>query len=120
MRRGAEARLLQSKQQVKVQNANLAQAQAQYDLAVATEKRYRSLLSQGFIAQQDYDQVAATLKTNAANLDAIRANIQASRADVQAAQGAVRASAALVESARSDAGAAEANVHSARPAMRRR
>jgi RND family efflux transporter MFP subunit len=110
---GAEAKLLQSKQQVKVQNANMAQAQAQYDLAVATEKRYRSLLAQGFIAQQDYDQVAASLKTNAANLDAVKANISASQADVQAAEGTVRAGKALVQSARSDASAASENVHSA-------
>jgi RND family efflux transporter MFP subunit len=110
---GAEARLAQAQQQVKVQNANLAQANAQYDLAVTTEARYRKLLAQGFIAQQDYDQVAATLKTSAANIDAIKANIQASKADVRAAEGTVRSGKAAVDSARSDAAAASANVTAA-------
>lgn len=111
---GAEARLAQAREQVKVQQANQAQAQAQYDLAVTTEQRYRTLLAEGFIAQQDYDQVAANLKTTAANLDAIKANVQASQADVRAAQGSWDASRAVVASATSDASAARSNVNSAK------
>ena len=113
----AEAKVSQTKDQVRVQEANYAQAQAQYELAVATEKRYRKLLSDGFIAQQDYDQAAAALKTAAAGRSAYEANIQSNQADVEAAEGAVKASAALVQSAQADLDAAKENVRAAQAAL---
>ncbi len=113
----ALAKLAQSKQQVEVQRANLAQMQAQLDLASATEKRYANLLQQGFVAQQDYDQSAATLKTTAANVQSARANLNASSADVDAARQTVEANDALVDAADSDVDAALENVHAAEAAL---
>lgn len=113
---GAVAKLAQSKQVVETQRANLSQAEAQYQLASTTVKRYEGLLKEGFVAQQDYDQAAATFKTTGANVQAVKANIQAAQADVNAAEQAVQAAAALVQSAQSDADAARANVGAAEAA----
>ena len=107
---GAKAKLAQTRHAVDTQNASLAQADSQYDLATVTARRYAALLKEGFVAQQDYDQAAATLKTTAATVQAAQANIQASKSDVTAAEQDVAAAAALVDAARSDEDAARANV----------
>jgi len=107
---GAKAKLAQSKHAVDTQNAALAQANSQYELAQVTAKRYGALLKEGFVAQQDYDQAAATLKTTAATVQAAQANIQASQSDVSAAEQEVAAATALVDAAKSDEDAARANV----------
>jgi RND family efflux transporter MFP subunit len=109
----ADAKVATARQAVDVQKANLAQAQAQYDLAVATVKRYEGLLKEGFVAQQDYDQAAATYKTAAATVQSAKANIQASQSDVTAAEQTVQAESALVESAQSDIAAADENIRAA-------
>jgi RND family efflux transporter MFP subunit len=110
---GAEAKLAQSRHGVDTQKASLAQANSQYELAQVTARRYEALLKEGFVAQQDYDQAAATLKTTAATVQAAEANVQASQSDVSAAEQDVAADAALVDAARSDQDAAQANVAAA-------
>lgn len=110
----AEAALAQSEQGVALQRANLAQANAQYELARTTERRYRDLLAKGFVAQQDYDQSYSGLKTAAASVEAVKAQIAASEAGVRASQQGVVSAKALVVSAQSDMEAARANVVAAR------
>ena len=110
---GAKAKLAQSRHAVETQNAGLAQADSQYELARVTAKRYADLLKDGFVAQQDYDQAAATLKTTAANVQAAQANIHASQSDVAASEQGVAAASSVVDAARSDQDAAQANVAAA-------
>lgn len=114
----AEAKAAQSRQGVELQRANLTQAKAQLELAGATVKRYESLLKEGFVSQQDYDQSAATFKTTTASVQASQANVQAAEADVRASDQAIRAAEAVVQSAKSDADAAKANIEAARAAYR--
>lgn len=110
-RASAVAKLSQARQAVEVQKASLAQAQSQYNLASTTVKRYEKLLNQGFVAQQDYDQAAATYQNSAASVNSAKASIQASEAAVQSAQQDVLSSQALVQSAQSDVAASQENVH---------
>jgi RND family efflux transporter MFP subunit len=112
----AEARLAQSKQGVMTQKASVLQAQAQYDLAQATEKRYAGLLKEGFVSQQDYDQTAATLKTSDAALQAANSNVEAANSDVDASKQNVQSAKSAVQSAESDVDAAKANLNAAHAA----
>jgi len=114
----AEAKLATAKQAVDVQKANIAQAQAQFDLAAITAKRYEGLLKEGFVAQQDYDQAASTFKTTNANLQAVKANLVASQSDVKAAEQTVAANKAAVHASQSDVASAQANVNAARAVLK--
>ncbi len=113
----AEAAQLHAQQALDVQKAALQQAQAQLDLAAATNKRYQQLLREGFVSQQDADQQAANLKTATANVSAVQASVQAAQADIQAAQQAVRSSQAVVLSAQSDVEASKENVSASQAAL---
>ncbi|HEY3783064.1 MAG TPA: efflux RND transporter periplasmic adaptor subunit [Fimbriimonadaceae bacterium] len=106
----AKARLLQSDHALDVQKANLAQAEAQQELARVTAQRYQTLLKQGFVAQQDYDQAATTYKTSHSNVAAQQASLASAQADIDANKKAVDAAAETVKSAQSDADAAQSNV----------
>lgn len=109
----AKATVVQRRRQVQNQRATLTQARAQYQLAYTTVKRYETLLQQGFVAQQEYDQAAAEYKTRAAAVLAAEAGVASAQADEQAAEQTVRAQRALVEAAQSDADAAHANIRAA-------
>lgn len=115
----AEARVAQNRQTLEVQKAALKQAEAQRDLAEATAKRYRSMLQQGYVAQQDADQAEATFKTTSAivesaraSIGAAQANIDASLQDVESAKSVVRAAEADVRSSRENISAAQAALAS--------
>lgn len=110
----AQSKATQAQQQIDTQKANIAQAQAQLDLAEATEKRYASLLKDGFASQQDYDQAAAALKSASSTVKAAKSNLKAVEADAKAAEQAVTASDATVRAAKSDAEASKANVEASR------
>ena len=114
----AKANVAQRQRQVQVQRAALTQARAQYQLAYTTVKRYESLLLQGFVAQQDYDQAAATYKTDAALVLSAEASVLSAQADEKAAEETVIAQKALVRSAKSDADAAHANIRAAQGNVR--
>ena len=113
-REQAQSKAVQSQQQIDTQKANIAQAQAQLDLAEATEKRYASLLKEGFASQQDYDQAAAAYKSASSTVKAAESNLKAAEADAKAAEQAVNASDASVRAAKSDAEASKANVEASR------
>lgn len=114
----AKAVVAQKQRQVQAERAALTQARAQYQLAYTTVKRYETLLLQGFVAQQDYDQAAATYKTDAATVQSAEANVLAAQADQKASEETVLAQQALVRSAKSDADAAHANIRAAQENVR--
>ena len=113
---GSIAKVAQSRQVLETQKAGLKQAEAQRELAETTAKRYRSMLAQGFVAQQDADQAEATLKTTSAAVDSARASIGAAQADVDAALQDVESSKAVVKAAEADVNSSQESVNAARAA----
>jgi len=110
----AKAKVSQSEEQVLVAKAAVTLAQANYMLAVAGLKRETTLLKEGFVAQEDYDQSEASFKTNAATVGSAKANVEASEADVKASQETVHANVQMVLSAQSAEDAAAADIKAAR------
>ena len=107
---GAIAKVAQSRQVLETQKASLKQAEAQRDLAEVTAKRYRSMLSQGFVAQQDADQAEATFKTTSAAVESAKAQIGAAQADVDAALQDVESGKSVVKAAEADVTSSQENV----------
>ncbi|KOC89949.1 efflux RND transporter periplasmic adaptor subunit [Winslowiella iniecta] len=58
---------------------DLAQAQANAQIAAVTVKRYKPLLGTQYISQQDYDQAIATQSQTAAAVQAAKANVESAR-----------------------------------------
>ncbi|WNN45403.1 MULTISPECIES: efflux RND transporter periplasmic adaptor subunit [Winslowiella] len=58
---------------------DLAQAQANAQIAAVTVKRYKPLLGTKYISQQDYDQAIATQSQTAAAVQAAKANVESAR-----------------------------------------
>ncbi|MDR3691343.1 MAG: efflux RND transporter periplasmic adaptor subunit [Fimbriimonas sp.] len=112
----ASAKVAQTRQALAVQRASLKQTEAQRDLAETTAKRYRSMLQQGFVAQQDADQAEATLKTTSAAVESSRASIGAAQADVDAALQDVESGKAVVSTAEADVRSSRENVSAAQAA----
>src|SRR2546422_2835712 len=69
----AQATMGQHQAQVTQAEANLARDEAQLENARVGEARYRRLVDGGFVAREQYDQYATTLKTAQATVDADRA-----------------------------------------------
>ncbi len=111
------ARVAQVRQTLETQKAALKQAEAQRELAEATAKRYRSMLVQGFVSQQDADQAEATFKTTSASVEAARASVGAAQANVDAALQDVESSKAVVRSAEADVRSSKENVTAAQAAL---
>jgi len=109
----AQARAASARRTVAQRRADLTQARANYQLAYTTVKRYETLLRQGFVAQQEYDQSAADYKSRAAAVLAAEATVFAAQADVKAADEEVLAQRALVRAARSDAESARSRIAAA-------
>jgi membrane fusion protein (multidrug efflux system) len=65
------------------QAANLADAEAAAKLAELQEKRYRTLVPQGTVSQQDYDTAAATLAQAQARVRLARAAANSARISLQ-------------------------------------
>lgn len=111
------AKVAQSQQALEQQRAALKQAEAQRDLADVTAKRYREMLAQGFVAQQDADQADATLKTTSAAVDSARASIGAAQANVDAARQDVESGKALVKAAEADVQSSQETISAAISAL---
>jgi RND family efflux transporter MFP subunit len=111
------AKVAQDRQALEQQRAGLKQAEAQRDLADITAKRYRSMLLQGFVAQQDADQAEATLKTTSAAVDSARAAIGAAQANVDAALQDVESAKSVVKAADADVRSSRENVAAAAAAL---
>ena len=110
----AVAKLAEARQGLEGQKSSLQQSQAQLDLAATTAKRYRSLLQEGFIAQQDDDQAQATLKTARAIFGTAQSAVKASAANVNSAEEAVNAAQAAVDAAASDVKSSQASLKATR------
>ena len=115
-----------SRQAAIQQRAQLAQAQANADLAKVTWQRWNSLVEGGAISRQEADQQYAAYRVALANVDALAAALNASRADIRTSQSAlkaveaaVEASAANVRSSGANVSAAQANVNSAQSNLSR-
>src|SRR5438105_851067 len=75
-----------AEQQSAAAKAQLAQVEANNAKAQNDLQRYAQLVQKQEISQQQYDQVVAAAKANAAAVEAARANVQASQAQVNQAQ----------------------------------
>ena len=65
--------------QVKQSEANVANAAAGLDLAVATETRMKALFAQEYVSKQEYEQSKQTLKSSVAQLALARAQLEKDR-----------------------------------------
>ena len=101
-----EAALVQREADVQQAQANQDRDHAQLENARTQERRYHTLLQQGLIAGEQYDQ----LRTN---MTALEATVQADRAAFENAKAALAAARATIENARAVIRAAEAAVESA-------
>src|SRR5579871_301953 len=106
----AQAKLAESQHARDGQLSALAQSEALQDLAATTAKRYKTLLQQGFVAQQDDDQAQANLKVAQAATESAKSAVSAANANVQSAQEAVNAAQAAVDAAVADVLSSQENV----------
>jgi len=113
----AQAKVAQTRHALDIQKSALKQTQAQQELAEQTAKRYRSMLQQGYVAQQDADQAEATLKTANAAVESSKSSIGAAEADVQAALQDVESNKALVKAAQADVQSSVENITASRAAL---
>ena len=98
----SKAQLANSKSNIKQMEAQLLQVQAQYDNAKTTHERNEKLLKDGAIAQVDFDNSLATLKTSNANVKSAEANIEAVTQSAEAARFSVKSAEASVREARTN------------------
>jgi len=89
----AQANLSKSVALKKQAEANLAREIAQAKWGLAQVERYRTLLEQGVVAREQYEQLRA-------NCDSLKANVEAARAAVRSADEAIRVDSAAIESAK--------------------
>ncbi len=75
--------------QLAVAQAQQTQAQSELKLAKADLKRYHTLLKEGVVSQQQYDQILSRWETSAANLKSHQAAIDAASKQIQVTQGAL-------------------------------
>ena len=113
----AVAKVAQARQTLETQKASLNQAVAQRDLAETTVKRYRTMLVEGYVAQQDADQAEATFKTSTAVVQSAKAQIGAAQAQVDSALQDVESSKAQVEAANADVRSSEENIRAAEASL---
>src|SRR5579871_1278070 len=106
----AEAQLAAAQHARDGQKSARAQAEAQLDLAATTARRYRTLLEQGFAAQQDDDQAQSNLKVARAATESAKSAVSAADANVHSAQEAVNAAQAAVDAAAADVESSRENV----------
>jgi HlyD family secretion protein len=95
----SKAQLANSLSQVKQVEAQLLQMQAQYDNAKTIHNRNADLLKEGAIAQVEFDNSLASMKTANANIKAAEANIEAVKQSAEAARFGVKSAQATVKEA---------------------
>jgi len=103
----AEAALAQARAADRQSQANLTRDMAQLDNANAEVRRYKSLIDDGAISQEQYDQVRtaalameATVEADRAAITNAKAVIGAAQATVENAKAAIQADQAVVENVR--------------------
>lgn len=98
----AKAQLANAQSQIKQVEAQYLQMQAQYDNAKAIHDRNDKLLKQGAIAQAEFDNSLAQLRTADANRKSAEANIEAAKQSAEAARFSVKSAEATVQEARTN------------------
>lgn len=96
--------------EVRAANASLEQAQAEFRLAEANERRYRELVESGDVAVSAYDQYRTVRDTARANVENARQQLQSAVNTARQSNQAVQSAEAAVESARSQVAIAEKTV----------
>ena len=91
--RQAQANLSKDGALKKQAEANLAKEIAQAKWGLAQVERYRTLVQQGVVPREQYEELRA-------NYDSLRANVEAARAAVRSADEEIKVDAAAVESAK--------------------
>lgn len=91
--RQAQANLSKDGALKKQAEANLAKEIAQAKWGLAQVERYRTLVQQGVVPREQYEELRA-------NYDSLRANVEAARAAVRSADEEIRVHAAAVENAK--------------------
>lgn len=89
----AQANLSRSVALKQQAEANLARELAQANWGLAQVERYRTLVQEGVVAREQYEQLRV-------NYDSLKANAEAARAAVHSADEAIKVDAAAVESAK--------------------
>ncbi|MEX2222440.1 MAG: efflux RND transporter periplasmic adaptor subunit [Candidatus Rokuibacteriota bacterium] len=105
--RQTEAALTQREADVRQAQANVERDVAQVENARTQEARYRTLVQQGLIAREQYDQIRT-------NMTALEATVEADRAALENARAALAAARAAIETARASIRANEAAADNAR------
>lgn len=105
--RQTEAALTQREADVRQAQANVERDVAQVENARTQEGRYRTLVQQGLIAREQYDQIRT-------NMSALEATVEADRAALENSRAALAASRAAIENARASIRANEAAADTAR------
>jgi RND family efflux transporter MFP subunit len=105
--RQTEAALTQREADVRQAQANIDRDLAQVENARTQEGRYRTLVQQGLIAREQYDQIRT-------NMTALEATVAADRAGLENARAALAASQAAIENARASIRANEAAADNTR------
>jgi HlyD family secretion protein len=82
----AEASVQQTRANASNSREMMAQAESQYDLALATYNRNKKLFEQKVISQLEFEQGEASFKSAKATLDAARASTSAGKYGIDAAQ----------------------------------
>jgi HlyD family secretion protein len=106
----ANSQVVQAKSQVTQAKSQVRQAESQLALAQRNRDRYRQLLGQGAINQQQFDQAQTTLETAQANLDNAIAAVETAAAGVETAQATVQARQAGVAAAVDQRSAAQGGL----------
>ena len=89
----AQANLSKDAALKKQAEANLAKEIAQAKWGLAQVERYRTLVEQGVVPREQYEQLRA-------NYDSLRANVEAARAAVRSADETIKVDAAAIDSAK--------------------
>lgn len=89
----AQANLSRDGALKKQSEANLAREVAQAKWGLAQVERYRTLVEQGVVPREQYEQFRA-------NYDSLKANVEAARAAVRSADEAIKVDAAAIDSAK--------------------
>lgn len=98
----SKAQLANAKAQIKQVEAQILQLQATYDNAKIAHERNDQLLKDGAIAQTDFDNSLAALKTADANIKATEASLEAAKQTAEAARFTVKSAEASVKEARTN------------------
>jgi len=105
--RQTEAAVTQREADVRHAQANVERDLVQGENARTQEGRYRTLVQQGLIAREQYDQIRT-------NMTALEATVEADRAALENARAALAAARAAIENARASVRANEAAADNAR------